>query len=243
MRDSRRTGGGPGLLVHAQMPAAADAIVRMEELDGSLPEADGVRAFNELYLAVTRAVASDLETDGFEDPEFLADLQVAFAGRYFDAVDTSAREEEVSRAWDPLFDARAMSRVAAIQFALAGMNAHINYDLCLALEETCRARGVAPRRGAPQFRDHTRVNAILERVEAEVKDRFATGLIGVADEALGRLDDVVAIWKVAKARDAAWTNAELLWALEGKDELRESYLFTLGGVVGLSGRGLLVPVL
>jgi Family of unknown function (DUF5995) len=111
------------------------------------------------------------------------------------------------------------------------------------LEETCRARGVAPRRDTPQFRDHTRVNAILERVEAEVKDRFATGLIGVADEALGRLDDVVAIWKVAKARDAAWTNAELLWALEGKDELRESYLFTLGGVVGLSGRGLLVPVL
>jgi hypothetical protein len=42
--------------------------------------------------------------------------------------------------------------VAPIQFALAGMNAHINRDLPLALVATCTARKVAPRRGSPAAR-------------------------------------------------------------------------------------------
>jgi hypothetical protein len=225
------------------MPTVAEAIARMEQIDAALPPGDGVRAFNELYLAVSRAVAAELQTETFEDPEFLAALQVGFAARYFEAFDGDARGEEVSRAWGPLFEARARQGIAPIQFALGGMNAHINYDLCLALDRTCRDRDVAPRRDTPQYRDHTRVNSILERVEAEVKERFATGLVGCADEALGRLDDLVAMWKVANARDAAWTGAEMLWLLDPESGLRADYLLTLSRVVGFAGRGLLVPVL
>lgn len=129
--------------------------------------------------------------------------------------------------------------MAPIQFALAGLNAHINHDLSLALVATCRELGLKLDTDSPQHRDFVQVNATLERVEAQVKERFATGLIGVADEALGRLDDVVAIWSVARARDAAWTQARTLWALP--EEIADDYLVTLGRVVGLAGRGLLTP--
>jgi hypothetical protein len=224
------------------MPSVGEAIERMEDIDRSLPAEDGVRAFNELYLAVTRAVAIEAAANRFEDPEFLAALAGNFASRYFAALD-AAGSDGASRAWEPVFEARENRKVAPLQFALAGMNAHINYDLCLALVETCRERSVSPRRESPQFRDHMRVGQILERVEEEVKERFLTGLAELADEALGRLDDVIAMWKVARAREAAWTNAETLWALTNLGDLRAAYLLTLSRIVGFAGRGLLVPVL
>lgn len=214
----------------------------MEEIDRSLPAADGVRGFNELYLAVTRAVATEVPVGRFEDPEFLAALAGNFANRYFAALDAAAMDG-TSKAWEPVFEARTDRRVAPLQFALAGMNAHINYDLCLALVETCRERRISPRRDSAQFRDHTRVNQTLERVEEVVKDRFLIGLADLADDALGRLDDVIAMWKVARAREAAWTNAEALWALAELNDLRAAYLLTLSRFVGFAGRGLLVPVL
>jgi len=225
------------------MTALAEVIARMEEIEAGLPPRDGVRAFNELYLAVTRAVVVELGDRDFEDPSFLARLDGVFADLYFRAFAGAGGGEEASHAWDPLFDARAEPQIAPIQFALAGMNAHINYDLSVALVKTCEQLGITPRRDSPQFRDFTYVNEILERVEARIKDRFATGLIGVADEALGRLDDVVAMWKVARARDAAWTHAETLWALRHLSDLKEAYLLALGRIVGFAGRGLLIRVL
>ena len=40
-------------------------------------------------------------------------------------------------AWQPLFERRADPGIEPIQFALAGMNAHINHDLPLAVVATC----------------------------------------------------------------------------------------------------------
>ena len=104
-------------------------------------------------------------------------------------------------------------------------------------------RGVAasrPDRGTPLHRDYLRVNALLARVEAQVKRRFYDEL---TDEALGRVDDVVAIWSVARARDAAWTHARTLWQLRDAPELRDPFLDTLARLVGLASRGLLLPTL
>jgi hypothetical protein len=56
-----------------------------------------------------------------------------------------------------------------------------------------------------------------------------------------RVDDVVAMWKVRRARDAAWTNAEALWSLRHTEPLRTEFLGALDRMVGLAGRGLLVP--
>jgi hypothetical protein len=56
-----------------------------------------------------------------------------------------------------------------------------------------------------------------------------------------RIDDIVAMWNIERARDAAWTNAEALWALRDSPELSANYLLALDRMVGLTGRGLLVP--
>jgi hypothetical protein len=215
----------------------------MRAIEAGLPEADGVARFNDVYLAVTLGVAAEAERDGFEDPRFLSRLDVVFANLYFAGVDAGAEGRSVPPAWAPLFEARSRPKIAPIQFALAGMNAHINYDLCLALVETCDQLDITLERDSPQHRDYLRVNEILAEVEEQVKLRFASGLIGCADEALGRLDDVLAMWSVARARDAAWTHGEVLWTVRKWGELRDSYLETLARMVGLGGRGLLLPTL
>jgi len=232
---------GPGSPVGGPLRTIAEVIARMTAIGDALSPEDGVARFNDLYLAVTRGVEEQIAGAAFEDQQFLARLDVVFAELYFTAVD--AAEGEVSRAWAPLFDVRAKRRIAPIQFALAGMNSHINHDLCVALAATCRELGIEPRTGSPQHRDYLKVNEILERVEDTVKARYATGLVGVADEALGRLDNVLAMWSVARARDAAWTQTETLWVLQSFPALADDYMAALARIVGLAGRGLLLPTL
>ncbi len=70
-----------------------------------------------------------------------------------------------------------------------------------------------------------------------------TGLVGVADQVLGRIDDVVAMWSIVEARNAAWMNAEMLWALREHPDLTAAPEDTFDGSVGFASRGLLIPTL
>lgn len=219
-----------------------DVIAVMRELDSLLPDGDGLKWFNLLYLKVTEAVRDNPTAGGWEDPQWLERLDVVFAGLYFNAVAAWQRNpEESARAWRPLLDCRDRNDVARIQFALAGMNAHINHDLAIAVVQTGEEQGITPRRGTPQHRDFERVNTLLEIVEGEAKQFLVTGIIGELDQNLGRVDDLIAIWKIEKARDTAWTNAEILWQLQPLPSLKDKFLLNLGRLVGLSSKGLLVP--
>lgn len=228
-------------------PAAAriaDVVERMRALDTVLPQEDGIACFNRLYLAVTEAVEAEALPGAFADPRFVRWLDVVFANLYFRALSAHVLGRgRVPRAWAALFEARSRRGVAPIQFALAGMNAHINRDLPVALVTTCRDRRIEPRRGCPQHGDFGRIDDLLAETEQRVRAQFAVGLVGVADQALGRLDSVVAMWNVRAARRTAWANAEALWALEGVPFVGARLLVALDRTVGLAGRGLLVPVL
>jgi hypothetical protein len=210
-----------------------------------LPAADGVSCFVRLYLAVTEGVATKLAGLTFHDPRFLSRLDVVFADLFFNALEANrADPKRASRAWAPLFDLRSRRGIAPLQFALAGMNAHINRDLPLALVSTCRELGIPPAEGSPQHADFLRVNGVLAAVETTVKNQYLTGWLRTLDRLVhrvDRLDDVVAMWNVARARDAAWANAEALWAIRDDAEVTAHYLDALDRSVGLAGRGLLVP--
>jgi hypothetical protein len=215
----------------------ADVIRVMKQIDASLDDHDGLKWFNLLYLKVTESVLN--VTADWEDAAWLTRLDVVFAQLYFNAL----HPFHPSRAWRPLMQARRRSGIAPIQFALAGMNAHINHDLPRAVVMACGERGIAPAENTPQHRDFERVNPLLEKVEGEVKDFLATGLVGQIDQNLGRVDDVIAIWKIRKARATAWDNAEVFWHLRNANLPRQLFERNLANLVELSSRGLLIPVL
>lgn len=212
----------------------------MQAIAAPLAEDDGVARFNELYLAVTHAVAAETRADSYEDPEFISRLDVVFADLYFTAVEDDAGGRSMPKAWAPLFEKRHEKGIAPLQFAIAGMNAHINHDLAVALVAVCDERGQSLDEGTPQHRDYLAVNGTLERVEGEIKARFATGIVGDLDKALGTLDDVLANWSVARARDNAWVTAKTMHALRGVPMVFNQFMLGLARNVGFAGRGLLV---
>jgi hypothetical protein len=213
---------------------------RMAKLSAPMPENDGVRAFNALYRAVTKAVGAEFDERPFEDPTFFARLAPTFANLYFDAVEAAASKHKTSRVWEPMFEKRFTSGIAPLQFAIAGMNAHINHDLSLALVSTTKELGVGLEIDTAQHRDHMRVNAILARVMQQVKGELETGVVPLVDKALGTIDELVANWSIETARNNAWTQAQILVALEGIPFAHDEYLRGIARSVAFSSRALLV---
>src|SRR6185295_7578724 len=118
------------ILVRAPANSIEDAIAIMNAIDESLPDDDGVKWFNRLYLRVTVSVGAAVGSAKFNDPAFLTKLDVVFANLYFSALAAALTDVgSAPSAWRPLFEARSTPGIARIQFALAGMNAHINRDL------------------------------------------------------------------------------------------------------------------
>jgi hypothetical protein len=218
----------------------AGVIARMEQIDASLPRKDGVAYFNRLYLAVTKAVLAGSEHAAFEDPAFLDRLDVVFAGIYFDAEETITSGAERPVAWRPLIEERAEPR-APIQFALAGMSAHINHDLPLALVQTCEELGLTPEDSSPQHADYERVNAVLKTVEAQVAGWFTDGVIADLEDVVpSDVENALAMWSIATARDLAWDHAKVIWGLRKLPDLMGAYVDVLGRSTELAGRAMLI---
>jgi hypothetical protein len=220
-----------------------DALGAMRAIDARLPDADGLKWFNRLYLRVTenvRLAVAGAQT--FAAPDFMAELDIVFANLYFSAIAEAEREPaSVPSAWRPLFECRHRPGIARLQYALAGMNAHINRDLPSGIVSVFQTVGGDPLTGDAQRRDFDSINDLLERVESQVKAEFSLGLVHVVDTAAGQLDDVVAMWKVRVARAAAWTNAQVLWTLRSSALLQASFFQSLDRFTGLASRGLLLP--
>ena len=231
-------------VLEAEPAATIDEVVsRMNALIALLPPGDGVRAFTGLYLAVTQAVAAEAKPGSFEDVRFVRWLDVVFANIYFEALRGALiGNGAVPKAWAPLLEARAQPGVLPLQFALAGMNAHINRDLPIAVVKTCEQRGTELRHDSPQYRDFRKVDSLLVLVEAKVKSELVTDAIAHVDVALGEIDDVLAMWNVERAREGAWTNAKTFWALRSLPHLRAELEEALDRFVGFAGRGLLRPL-
>ena len=232
----------PQILDRAPVHSIDEVIAIMQAIDHDLPDSDGVKWFNRLYLRVTTSVGNAVGTRTFHDTAFMSTLDVIFANLYFSALAAgSADPGRAPSAWRPLLETRHQPGIARIQFALAGMTAHINRDLPDGIVQSFLAMGGDPITADLREQDFDSINDILERVENEVKGEFAVGVVGAVDRLGGPVDDAVAMWKVRAARSAAWTNAQVLWGLRAIPRLRDRFFDRLDGLVGMTGRGLLVP--
>ena len=230
------------LLNRTPVRSIDEVIAIMQAIDHELPDTDGVKWFNRLYLRVTISVGNAVGTRTFHDTAFMSTLDVIFANLYFSALAAgSADPGRAPSAWRPLLETRHQPGIARIQFALAGMTAHINRDLPDGIVQSFLAMGGDPITADLREQDFDSINDILERVENEVKGEFAVGVVGAVDRLGGPVDDAVAMWKVRAARSAAWTNAQVLWGLRAIPRLRDRFFDRLDGLVGMTGRGLLLP--
>jgi hypothetical protein len=228
-------------LVGPPAESVADAIERMRLIGSVLPADDGLACFNRMYLTVTELVAAQIPAGFFADPIFIDRLDVVFANLYLGAVrDSVLHPGRAPRSWRALLERRSAPGVAAIQFALAGMNAHINHDLPIAVVETCKELKTSPDEGSHR-RDFEKVNALLASAEESVRESFGSGFLLEIDRRI-KIENVIGNWSIAAAREAAWTNALALWAMRRISMIRDEFLRSLDGMVGFAGRGLLVSL-
>jgi hypothetical protein len=215
-------------------------IERMHAIDDVLPKGDGVAEFNRMYLRVTEEVGRAVEDRSFEHEEFLERLDIVFANHFFAAFDADSAKGDVPMAWSPLFESRHKPRTHPIQFAFAGMNAHINHDLGLAVVSTCDDLALEPIDGSPEHRDYCATNEILDQLMPTIKAWFAEGIVGEFDRDAGWLDDAVERWGIAVIRGAAWEVGQLIWALRDHPLLQKLFLRNLARAVHMASHGLLI---
>jgi hypothetical protein len=217
----------------------AEAIKRMEEIDAALPASDGLACFNRMYLDVTRQVNAQLEGNFYTDPEFMAELDVVFANLYFEAADAAADPKAVPQAWRPLIERRSDPEIEEIQFALAGMNAHINHDLPEAVVRTCRALNTAPD-ADPHYEDYTKVDQLLDAAEQAIREAFEDPAVRTIDRHVAAVVTLTCNWTLNCARDLAWNNSLLLWALRNEDYAQRLFLTSLATATEIASKMLLV---
>jgi hypothetical protein len=228
--------------LQAPLSSIADVLTLMRTIDTLTTDGDGLKWFNGLYLTVTETVGTRAAGGGFADAGFMADLDVEFAGLYFAALAHFLDGSPLPGCWQVLFAARGDRRLARIQCALAGMNAHINHDLAFAIVSTCRVRDIVPDDGSVQHGDFTELNATLDSLIDTAKTQLDVRLLGDALPPLGVVENTIAGWSMGAARQNAWSNAEILWNIRGLTALSDRFAHGLDGVASVIGKALLVPV-
>ena len=228
--------------VQATPQTIAGVLQTLQAIETTCIDGDGLKWFNWLYLEVTQAVEARVAGGGFTDSGWLVQLDVQFARLYFSALKSYLSGQATSGCWQVLFTGRSQGAIARIQFALAGINAHINHDLPEAIVATCRITGTTPDRGGTNYSDYTALNSTLDSLIESAKHTLNVRLPGGALPPISYLEDTLAAWNVSAARESAWQNAEHLWQLRSIPLLASSFMDVLDGFTTVIGKALLVPV-
>ncbi len=218
--------------------AAIEAVVsELDTVRAPLPASDGIAVFVDIYRQVTALVAQRVADGTFQDPAFTEALDVAFAGIFLDVPHAIAAGTPVATSWSPLVEARA-GRLFPLQFALAGMNAHINHDLAVAVVETCKQRNRDPQSGTIHD-DFNRINGVLSELVGPVRQEFLDKAVVQYGAPLAPLANILTNFSMDRARDAAWASALTMWAVRDLPLVPEATEEALANTVNLVSRQLL----
>ncbi|MEU0380738.1 DUF5995 family protein [Streptomyces cyaneofuscatus] len=189
------------------------------------PPGDGVGVFHDVRRTV----------QGTAHPE-AGSLEARLTERYLSALDTAEAGGRPPECRRPLFRYRHHPGVRPVQFALAGLHAHIAHDLVLAVVDTCRTRDCEPAALEGEFE---RVGDLLALLEERIHDELMPGpdLLRIADP----LTHLVSTWSLERAREAAWTAARVLRQLRGFPSAAEEFAEQNDAGAGLVVRFLLTP--
>jgi len=183
------------------------------------------------YALMTGNMLMATKQRRFEDDAWVSSLIHHFAGYYFDALeayDDSASMTPI--AWRITHDAAQDPETMAVQNLLLGINAHVNYDLALAvtdlLDQEWPSLPFEVRES--RYQDYLKVNQIIadtvDIVQDQVVERYAP-LMEFVDILLGPIDEWFASQLINNWRDEVWQ--EVIGMLESplanrREQMRQS---------------------
>ena len=190
------------------MDEALEGLLAWERL--FLDRRDRRAVFLTMYGMMTRETKRRIDAGQWADNDWVARYLVTFADLYRRALVAyeDGNSSAVPKAWRLAFENAVAGRLLVAQDLLMGINAHVNHDLAIALDEVSIDPDRTIRKG-----DHDAVNTVLrdvaDVVQQQISVMYAPGLAAV-DASLGRLDEVTALFSLEVARENAWEAAVAL---------------------------------
>jgi hypothetical protein len=209
---------------------------RLRAVDAALPRRDGVAVFHGVFLTVTEEFAGRNPAGARRD-DAVAVLYALCAERYLAVVDTGAAVGRAPACWRPLLRFRRHPGPRPVQFALAGLNAHVGHDLALAVVDACRTLGCEPADLEGAFEA---VGDLVASLEERIHEELTPGpdQLRITDP----LTHLIGSWSLDRARDASWATARALWVLRELPDLTREFAERMDAASGVATRLLLTPL-
>ena len=176
-------------------------------------DADPRAVFLHCYMLMTANMLDAIDAGEFEDSEWVSRLLHRFADYYFEALDHYEKDPAAAPAvWKLAHDATINRRCFALQRLFLGVNAHINYDLVLALNDLLAPEWAQANETVRQarYRDHCLVNEVIAATIDDVQDDVIEQVeprMDLVDKMLVPLDEWLTALIIRRWRDDVWRNA------------------------------------
>jgi len=189
-------------------------------------EGDQRAVFLSCYLLMTRNIISAIDHQEFHDSAWVSRLMERFAEYYFVALEEYEREPSSAPAvWHSAHDISRAPHTLALQKLMAGVNAHINYDLVLSMVDLLGPEWddlEADQRNA-RYNDHCHVNAVIGRTIDAVQDQVLDPVMPIMvliDELLGPVDEILVSHLITHWRETVWRDTMQLLEINEPTERR-----------------------
>lgn len=199
-------------------------IDRMERQASEWEQCEDLRCiFLRCYSLMSGNVLAAVRAQQFADCDWVANLMHHFAGYYFEPLARyDAGETPVPAVWQHAHDAAREEKAAAAQHLLAGVNAHINYDLALAMYDLLEPEWaeLSPAGRYKRRDDHDAINVIIADTVNRVQDQVVEQhdpWMDIIDRLGGELDEWLAAQMIRLWRDRVWERSRALLAAESAD--------------------------
>lgn len=224
---------------------AADPIDQvLKEMDAivewSIANQSRAGYFAALYRRVTRTVRERIGTGYFDDDQRMETLDVTFASRYLTAFKQwRSNDPAISECWKVAFDAVADPDLILLQNLMAGMNAHIDYDLGIASAQVAGSmEGLRSLHG-----DFNKINALLACLVPTVFSEIGelSPLIHLVEDFGESEEENLVDEMMDVARDFAWLFANELVVLKDLPDLQKDLMNLKDREVSWLGHGIVQP--
>ena len=196
------------------MSAQHSVVDRMQECIDRWDRAGDPRGvFLSCYALMTRNMFDALDAGEFADGAWVSHLLHHFAGYYFDALDAyEAGEEGAPAVWRRAHDAAQRSTTPAISLLLLGVNAHINYDLVLAVADLLEFEwpSLSDEERHARYEDFCRVNDTIGQTIDSVQDTVLEKrepFMALVDTLFGPIDEWLVSRGITEWREEVWGHA------------------------------------
>ncbi len=187
---------------------------RMQDHLRRWEEAGDRRAvFLRCYSMMTENMLTAVARGEFQDSVWVNNLLHHFADYYFVALEAYEQDPVTAPpVWQIAHDCCKSPRLKALQNLLLGVNAHINYDLVLAVSDVLQDEWevLSPQQRELRYADHCKVNVIIAQTVDSVQDQVIERYdpeMDLVDKLMGSLDEWLISRLIASWRDQVWRNA------------------------------------